>query len=138
MESLGKSRGHIPRGLRPLGFWPWDFPWHSIHHSTPSAFPNNVPFLLVTSACIGNQILQKFYPHKNSLSLLESATVVIADIVHWVQYWWWCLVVLMVVVRAVVVVRTVLMVVILKTNITAKDNQFRQKINYFPPLEPFN
>ena len=33
-------------GLRPLGFWPWDLPRHSIHHGTPSAFQNNVPDLL--------------------------------------------------------------------------------------------
>ena len=34
-----------PRGLRPLGFWPWDLPRHSIHHDTSSAFTYNVPDL---------------------------------------------------------------------------------------------
>ena len=34
----------VPREVpRPLGFWPCDLPRHSIHHDTPSAFPNNVP-----------------------------------------------------------------------------------------------
>ena len=45
MESLGKSHGQNPCGLRPLGFWPWDFPRDSIHHDTPSAFPQIVPRL---------------------------------------------------------------------------------------------
>ena len=31
-----------PWNLRPLGFWPWDLIRNSIHHDTPSAFPNNV------------------------------------------------------------------------------------------------
>ena len=44
----GRSRGQNPGGLRPLGFWPWDLPRHSIHHNTPSAFRNNVPELLIT------------------------------------------------------------------------------------------
>ena len=43
MECLGRSHGQNPRGLRPLGFLPWGLPRHSIHHDTPSAFPNNVP-----------------------------------------------------------------------------------------------
>ena len=43
MESLREVPS--PQGLRPLEFGPWDLPRHSIHHSTPSAFPNNVPFL---------------------------------------------------------------------------------------------
>ena len=42
----GKSRGRNPRGLRLLGFWHWDFPMDSIHHSIPLAFPNNVPLCL--------------------------------------------------------------------------------------------
>ena len=41
---LRKSHGQNPRGLRPLVFWPWNFSKDSIHHSTPSAFPNNVYF----------------------------------------------------------------------------------------------
>ena len=36
-----------PLGLWPLGFWPWDLPRDSIHHDTPSAFPNNVPLFNV-------------------------------------------------------------------------------------------
>ena len=43
MLCLGRSRGQNPRGLRPLGFWPWDLPRHNIHHDTSSAFSNNVP-----------------------------------------------------------------------------------------------
>ena len=39
MLCLKRSRGQNPRGLRPLGFWPWD----NIHHDTSSAFSNNVP-----------------------------------------------------------------------------------------------
>ena len=27
----------------PSGFWPWDLPWDSIHHDTPSAFPHIIP-----------------------------------------------------------------------------------------------
>ena len=42
MQSL-ESRSQNPRGLQTLRFWPWDFLRDSIHHSTPSAFPNNVP-----------------------------------------------------------------------------------------------
>ena len=38
----GKSRGLNHWGLRPLGFWPWDFPRDSIHHDTPLAFPHIV------------------------------------------------------------------------------------------------
>ena len=44
---LGRSRGQNPRGLRPLGFWPWDLPRHNIHHGTSSAFSNNVPLYTV-------------------------------------------------------------------------------------------
>ena len=43
MLCLGRSRGQKPRGLRPLGFWPWDLPRHNIHHDTSSAFSYNVP-----------------------------------------------------------------------------------------------
>ena len=43
MLCLGRSRSQNPRGLRPLGFWPWDLPRHNIHHGTSSAFLNNVP-----------------------------------------------------------------------------------------------
>ena len=32
-----------PRGLRPLGFCPWDLPRHNIYHDTSSAFSNNFP-----------------------------------------------------------------------------------------------
>ena len=47
MECLGRSHGQNPRGLRSLGFWPWDHPRHCNHNDTPSAFPNNVPSLLL-------------------------------------------------------------------------------------------
>ena len=50
MLCLGRSRGQNPRGLRPLGFWPWDLPRHNIHHGTSSAFSNNVP--LYTVHCV--------------------------------------------------------------------------------------
>ena len=43
MESFGKSLGQNQWGQRPLWFWPWDFPRDSIHHDTPSAFPQIVP-----------------------------------------------------------------------------------------------
>ena len=43
MESLGKVLQPKASGPAALGFWPWDFPRDSIHHSSPSAFPNNVP-----------------------------------------------------------------------------------------------
>ena len=43
MLCLGRSCGQNARGLRPIGFWPWDLPRHSIHHDTSSAFSNNVP-----------------------------------------------------------------------------------------------
>ena len=55
-ETLWKSLGcnmvngvprKVPRpkpfGPWPLGFWPWDFPRDSIHHDTPSAFPQIIP-----------------------------------------------------------------------------------------------
>ena len=38
MLCLGRSRGKNPRGLRPLGFWPWDLPRHNIHHGTSKVF----------------------------------------------------------------------------------------------------
>ena len=42
---------HTANTLGACGFWPWDFPRDSIHHSTPSAFPNNVPvFVELTEA----------------------------------------------------------------------------------------
>ena len=47
MESLGKSQGKNPRGRRPQGFWPWDFPRDFIHHDTPNAFPHI--FILLSS-----------------------------------------------------------------------------------------
>ena len=40
------SEGHAaknPWGLWPSGFWPCVLPTHSIHHDTPSAFPNIIP-----------------------------------------------------------------------------------------------
>ena len=40
----------------PSGFWPCDLPRHSIHHDTPSAFPNNVPEYIVHSVHIGQSI----------------------------------------------------------------------------------
>ena len=54
MEFLKKSLGpKNTRGLRPLGFWPWDFPRDSIHHYTHSTLSHIVPlglnFLLNTS-----------------------------------------------------------------------------------------
>ena len=42
-EYTDSQNGQNPRGLRPLGFWPWDFPRDFIHHYTPSAFPHIVP-----------------------------------------------------------------------------------------------
>ena len=45
----GKSCGPNPWGLRPLWFWPWDFPRDSIHPDTPSAFPHMVPTTSTTS-----------------------------------------------------------------------------------------
>ena len=45
IESLGKSCGQNPWGVRPLGDWPWDVPRDSIHHDTPLAFPHIVPLL---------------------------------------------------------------------------------------------
>ena len=33
----------VPRGSPAAKSWPWDFPRDSIHHSTPSPFPNKVP-----------------------------------------------------------------------------------------------
>ena len=44
-----ESRDQNPRGLWLLGFWPRDFRRDSIHHSTLSAFPNNVPILTVVT-----------------------------------------------------------------------------------------
>ena len=46
-DTIGKSRDQSLRGLRPLGFWPWDFPRDSIHHDTPSAFPRIVPLYTI-------------------------------------------------------------------------------------------
>ena len=53
MTLYGKSLGcrvvnGVPKGSpAAFGSWPWDFPKDSIHHSTTSAFPNNVPVVTV-------------------------------------------------------------------------------------------
>ena len=70
MLCLGRSRGRNPRGLRPLGFWPWDLPRHNIHHGTSSAFSNNVPGFIRGWLCsvvshksyFGNQEIRQLEP----------------------------------------------------------------------------
>ena len=47
MKKPWRYHGQNPRGLRPLGFWPWDLPRHNIHHDTSSAFSNNIPMYSV-------------------------------------------------------------------------------------------
>ena len=48
-KSLGcRVVNGVPKGSpAAFGSWPWDFPKDSIHHSTTSAFPNNVPVVTV-------------------------------------------------------------------------------------------
>ena len=64
MLCFGKSRGQIPWGLRPLGFWPWNHPRHSIHHDTSSAFSNNVPLFIARchlTSIVQCQVLHHFH-----------------------------------------------------------------------------
>ena len=73
MLCLGRSRSQNPRGLRPLGFWPWDLPRHNIHHDTSKAFSNNVP--VYSQLVIKNvfELLAQFTcppPHSAGSSLL--------------------------------------------------------------------
>ena len=50
MEFLGEVPRPKPSGHAASWVYAWDFPRASIHHSNPSAFPNNVTVLVFTSS----------------------------------------------------------------------------------------
>ena len=73
MLCLRRSRPQNPRGLRPLGLWPWDLPRHSIHHDTSSAFSNNVPIWLDTTfITVGGAEIKEILPKKSRSTCQQS------------------------------------------------------------------
>ena len=77
----GKALGvswwmEYPWGLRAFRLWPYDLPRHSIHHDTPSPFPNNVP--MIYGCQQGNSHRRRWFGlQKSSYSLQDPHFVIL-------------------------------------------------------------